>query len=58
MRAMRGCGSYVGDSKALCESANGGTPAPTIIVLWVLANALLLALWWVKRRKRSDSVTA
>lgn len=49
MRAMRACESYVGNDKALCESANGGTPAGTVILLWVLANAFLLVLWLARR---------
>ena len=49
MRAMRGCESYVGNDKALCESANGGTPAGTVILLWILANTFLLVLWFARR---------
>jgi hypothetical protein len=51
LRAMRGCESLVGSDKVACESANGGTPAATVIVLWVAADLALIAIWWLTRRK-------
>jgi len=51
MRGMRGCESFVGGAKASCESANGGPSAATVILCWVLVDAILLVVWLVKRRR-------
>jgi len=51
MRSMRGCGSLFGSDKALCESANGGTSAGTVILWWLLVDAIFLVVWLVKRRR-------
>jgi hypothetical protein len=50
-RAFRGCESFVGADKVACESANGGTPAATVVVIWIITDLVLLTIWWVRHRR-------
>lgn len=51
MRALRGCESYAGEARVLCESHNGGTPASVVLAWWLLADLVLLAVGFEVRRR-------